>query len=116
MKRVLVLILALIFAAGCAPQAPVSNENVMLVLEQSHKVIKVGESVTFTARATGTAGRDEEIKWASSGGEMSQPNGMERYTRVTYEKPGSYSVQAKLYVDEKLVDQQQVLVQVDPLT
>lgn len=101
---------------GCAPKAPISNEEVHFAVEQSHSLVKAGESVTFTAHATGTAGRKESIRWRTDGGELSLVNNMERYARVEYDKPGTYVVIASLYVDGNLVDEEQALVRVDPLT
>ena len=103
-------------ALGCSPSAPISNENIALVLEQSHTIVKAGESVTFTARATGTAGREEKIKWEAKGGDLESLNDMERYARVEYDKPGVYTVLASLYVDGTLLDQEQAVVRVDPLS
>ena len=114
MKKFLTILL---FATiGCSATAPVSNQNVALVLEQSHTLVKAGESVTFTAHASGVAGRDEKIKWEAKGGDLESLNNSQRYARVEYDKPGDYAVVASLFVDGALVDQQQAIVRVDPLS
>jgi len=97
-------------------RVPVSNENVSLALEQSHTLVKAGESVTFTAHATGTAGRNEKIDWEARGGDLKSLNDSQRYARIEYDKPGLYTVLASLYVDGRLVDQEKAVVQVDPLS
>ena len=115
-KTLLIALYMLVYwIAGCVSTPPVSNINVALVLEQSHEVVKAGESVTFTAHATGVAGRDHEIKWKNEGGDFSSL-GEERYARVQYDKPGIYSVTASLFLDGKLVDQRRAQVKVDPLS
>ncbi len=80
--RNLIFIAVLLMCASCATRTPVSNENVMLALEQSHATITAGESVTFTARTTGTAGRKERIVREAKGGDIKLLNDMERYARV----------------------------------
>ena len=114
MKKILTVLFVTLIS-GCSARAPVSNADVALVVEQSHTLVKAGESVTFTAHATGTAGRKEKIKWESQGGDVELLNGMERYARVEYDKPGTYAVVASLYVDGSLVSRQNTVVQVDPL-
>jgi len=115
MKKIL-LLSTLAALSACSVSVPVSNQNVDLVVEQSHTLIKAGESVTFTAHATGVAGRDEEIKWETKGGDLYSLNDSERYARVEFDKPGMYAVQASLYVDGKLVDQERSMVQVEPVS
>ena len=108
------LMLAVLLGA-CAPRRPISNENIDLALEQSHTVVKVGESVTFTANATGIAGRSDKIRWESDGGSLQNPNNMDRYAQVKYSTPGLYDVTASLIVDGELVDQEVAKVRVEPL-
>lgn len=112
-RGVLAVIAALII--GCASQVSVSDRNVDLALEQSHLKVKAGETVTFTARASGIAGRDETIRWESSGGELKHPNQMNRYAQVTYPHSGTYAVIAKLLVDGRTIDQERAIVTVEPL-
>lgn len=113
----MVIALALTTSACSDRRVAMSNENVDLAVEQSHTVIKVGESVTFTAHATGTAGRDEDIKWRTKGGgDLESLNDSERYARVTYKNPGQYAVLISLFVDGKLVDEERAMVQVEPLS
>ncbi len=110
-----VLILSILALFSCGPRAPVSNENIDLAVEQSHRVIKAGEIVTFTAHASGVAGREEKIKWESDSINLDTVNNSERYARATFEKPGIYSVTSKLYVDGKLLDSEKVFVEVQAL-
>ena len=96
MKKIFVITL-FIGLTSCSQHVPVSNQNVIFALEQSHTLVKVGESVTFTARASGVSGRDEKIKWEAKGGDLESINNTERYARVEYTNPGTYAVLATLY-------------------
>jgi plastocyanin len=110
------LLAATFLAAACSPSAPLSNREVDLAVEQSHQVVKAGEAVTFTARASGVAGRDDDIRWESSGGDLELLNDKERHARIDFDDPGTYTVTASLYVDGDLIDQERAMVRVEPLS
>ena len=115
MKTKILAIGLITLLGACSPKVPLTNANVNLLVEQSHQVLKPGESVTFTAHASGTAGRSEKIKWEAKGGDLENLNGMDRYARVQYDKPGTYVVSSSLLVDGVLVDQEVSTVRVEPL-
>ena len=62
-----------------------------------------------------TTGREEEVEWEISDGEVLDTENP-RHLQVKYEEPGVYSVTSKLSVDGDVIRQRSVNVLVQPLT
>jgi hypothetical protein len=80
----------------------------------SHKSVLEGETVTVTTRTANLVGRDANIKWTATGGELeTEQNG--RVARVRFDRPGTYTISARLNVDGEMVETDSVTVTVHPL-
>lgn len=78
-----------------------ANEGLTLNATASNSVINQGEIVTFIVHDKGTLGKDIDIKWSSNGGDIkTEQNG--RVARVQFDKPGTYSVTTKYWIDGNL--------------
>lgn len=90
--------LALGGIAGCATHEVPPTMSV--AIEPSHRHIYVGETVTVFTHTTDAAAADTHIQWKTSGGDL-KPDDNDRIARVTFDKPGTYYVDAMLMVDGK---------------
>lgn len=74
-------------------------ENVKLSVEPSRREAIVGEVITLTAQTENLLGRNATIQWTAPAGDLrTQEDG--RIARVIFEEPGTYSVTARLFIDE----------------
>lgn len=90
-------------------------QNVGFWVEASDDEIVTGELVTFTAHSRNTIGRDAEVRWTSTAGEIeTQDNG--RIARVTFDRPGAYTVTGELLLNGQVVHQDSINVQVDRIS
>ncbi|MEX2219131.1 MAG: hypothetical protein WD749_10275 [Phycisphaerales bacterium] len=90
------------------------DSSIGLKLEQTTRSIVAGEIVTVTARTENLLGRDASIRWLAPGGDLqTEQNG--RTARVRYDQPGTYTITAQLFADEREVRRDQVTVRVNPL-
>lgn len=103
---------ATLFALGCETEPKPGEVPVGFDVTASHSSIVAGESVTFTATTANTHGRDAEIRWESTGGEMTEVDD-DRVRRVTFDEPGEYKVSADLLIEGKRVATDIVKVYVD---
>jgi plastocyanin len=87
------------------------NSDVGFSINASHTDIMVGETVTLTARTTDTLGRDVDVKWTSTGGNLDTERG-NRIARVTFDKPGTYSVRGDLYLNGNVYKSDQKVITV----
>lgn len=79
----------------------VSARELMFDIEPSRSTVLVGENVTILAYSEGTLGRDTQLEWDASGGELfTEDNG--RTARVYFDEPGTYVVQSNLILDGRL--------------
>src|ERR1700733_5426197 len=69
-------------------------------IEPSHRHVYVGETVTVFTHTIDASASDTKIKWNTSGGTLT-PDDNDRIARVTFDKPGTYYVDALLMVDGK---------------
>lgn len=95
-------LLVLAFVFGCESQPKPGEVPVGFDVDASRERIMAGENVTFTATTTNTYGRDADIRWETTGGEIEDVDG-DRVKRVTFDEPGEYKVSADLLLDEKRV-------------
>lgn len=91
--------------AACQPRQiepdPWTAETVDLNVRASHREVLAGEIVTFTASTRDTFGRDARVEWDAAGGELTMDeNG--RIARVQFDRPGTYVVTARLYINDEL--------------
>jgi PKD repeat protein len=83
-------------------------------LRSSADEIVVGEIVTFTTRSSNVAGRPTQIEWSTTGGQLStEVDG--QVARVQFERPGTYTVTARLLIDNQLVESDSKTVKVRSL-
>lgn len=74
-----------------------------------------GEIATVTVQSANTLGRDAEVRWETSGGDLTtQQNGM--VARIRFDQPGRYVVTSRLYLDGDLVQRDSTNIEVVPLT
>ena len=84
-------------------------------IRASNDEVLTGEIVTLTTRSTNLAGRQTHIDWKSDGGDLrTEENG--RIARVQFDRPGTYTVSARLMIDDGLVESDSVSIQVKPVT
>jgi len=107
-------------AVGCNEHSSYSDNpdrratTTSLSIEPSSREIVSGETVTFSAHTTDTYGRDADINWSSTAGDLKrEENG--RIARVTFKDVGTYTVKAALVVDGKTVQTDMVEIRVKPI-
>ncbi len=89
--------MAILVACESGPSRTYSNVN--FELDSSHDSIYVGESVTVWAETENTIGREPEIKWTTTGGDLEElRNGS--VVRVTFDTPGTYKVSGRLELED----------------
>src|SRR6185503_14469841 len=77
--------------------------------------IVAGELVTVTVKSANTLGREAEVRWETTGGELTtEQRGM--VARVHFDQPGRYVVTSRLYLDGDLVQRDSTNIEVVPLT
>lgn len=110
------LALGLLASPGCNsgpssdPQAQVD-----LDVQPNSKNLVVGESATLFARTQDVYGRDAKIEWDTTAGHVETlENG--RAARVQFDKPGMYTVTARLMIDGREVRRDSANINVKPLT
>ena len=113
-------ILALGAGAACnsSPRSSTGDpavNRVGLSLEPSTRDLMVGETVTITARSQDTYGRDSQLNWSSTAGQVNtEQNG--RIARVKFDQPGTYTVSAVLMIDGREARREAVEIRVKPLS
>lgn len=83
-------------------------------LKPSTHNIYAGEIVTVMTRSRNTLGKDARVEWSANGGKLETIDN-NRVARVQFDQPGSYKVQAKLYVGNDLQDTEEVKIDVKPI-
>lgn len=90
----------------------VAGREVGFEIEPSRTNVLVGENVTVMARSENILGREAQIEWDASGGELfTEERG--RLARVYFDEPGEYNVQANLILDGRLARSDTVTITVD---
>lgn len=85
-----------------------------LALRSSAREIYAGELVTVTAATQNLVGREADIQWTTTGGELTtEENG--RIARVRFDRAGTYVVSAQLLLNGEVVRTDQTTVVVRPL-
>lgn len=83
-------------------------------IESSGRDVMVGETATFIARTRDTYGRDADIRWSSTAGEMNEEQDG-RVARVRFKESGTYTVKATLLVDGREIQTAMTEVRVRPV-
>lgn len=100
---------------GCATTDQAADGQPTFSIRASNDEVLTGEIVTLTTRSTNLAGRQSQIEWSSTGGDVTtEENG--RIARVQFDRPGKYTVSARLNVDDQLVESDTVSIDVRPVT
>ena len=94
--------------AAVAPAPPT------IAMTSSNRQIATGEVTTFSVSSENTLGRDAQVEWTTTGGELrTEDNG--RIARAMFNQPGAFTVTAVLLVDGREVDRDSVTINVRPL-
>lgn len=96
----------LMVAHGCrmpqetrTQQTGLAAQQVDFWIEPSRSSILAGETVTLTVRDQDTAGRDLNIEWSTTGGELTTERN-NRIARVRFDTPGVYTITGRLFADD----------------
>lgn len=113
------LALGLGLAGGCQSggraDADGLRSRVALELEPSTTRLVQGEIVTIMAHTENTFGREVQVEWANTAGDLQiEQNG--RVARVQFDQPGTYTVWARMLVDGREVRRDSVNIDVRPVT
>jgi hypothetical protein len=104
-------------ANGCSSSPytdPLADTRPQIDIKTSNKEIVEGEVTTLTLKSRNTLGRDAEIEWSTTGGDLdTSENG--QTARVRFEQPGMYTVTARLLVNDVEMDREMVTINVRPL-
>jgi len=106
----------LVAATGCHSMDEYSKKDhaLKLSVQPSARKCVVGETITFFSRTENTLGRDAKLDWTTTGGSLKTTE-EGRVAQVTFDKPGTYSVDGVLMADGKEVDRATTVVTVSPL-
>lgn len=109
---ILTLALGAMLTLGACNRNGVAAREVMFELNPSRSEVLVGENVTIFASSENVLGRDSQIEWDASGGELfTEENG--RLARVYFDEPGTYIVQANLVLDGRLARNASTTIEVN---
>ena len=108
------MLVAPIAMTGCQNNTRMANENLSLSVTSSADTVNAGEIVTFMVQDKGTLGKDIDIKWSSTGGDLDTEKG-DRVARVQFDEAGTYTVTAKFWVDGNEYQTERKTVKVRPL-
>lgn len=102
-------LVALLAAAGLAGAAcddtgwarRTPTDRVEFAVMPSRTELLVGETATFTVRSANVLGQEPRVEWSTNGGTLTTEE-ENRVARVTFDKAGTYLVEAKLFLKEQL--------------
>ncbi len=103
-------------STGCTPRSEYSRKDAALKLDVKPSATKcvVGETITFFSHTENTLGRNAKLEWTTTGGTLKTED-ENRVARVTFEKPGTYSVDGVLMADGREVERSTNVVTVSAL-
>jgi hypothetical protein len=100
---------------GCDTTDRAAEGQPTFSIRASNDEVFTGEIVTLTTRSSNLAGRQSQVEWSSTGGDINtEENG--RIARVQFDRPGKYTVSARLQVDDQLVESDSVSIDVRPVS
>ena len=95
-------------------RAAVAPAPASISMTASNRQIVTGEVTTFSVASENTLGRDAQVEWTTTGGELrTEDNG--RIARAMFNQPGAYTITAVLLLDGIEVDRDSVTINVRPL-
>lgn len=88
---------------GCKTNSSETGENpASIALSPVNKTVAPGDTTTLTVTSRNTVGRDAEVRWMSTGGNLEVlENG--RMARATFDMPGTYTITSALFIDGREV-------------
>jgi len=106
-------------SGGCAgdnhhTNTPLAEADPQIDIVTSNEDVAVGDSTTLTVKSKNTLGHNAQVQWDTTGGSLS-PEDSGRIARVRFDKPGSYTVTAKLMIDGRVYDQDSVTIEAHPV-
>src|SRR4051812_34993241 len=95
-------------SGGCAgdnhhSSTPVAEAEPQIDIATTNKEIAVGDTTTLTVTSRNTLGHNAQVQWDTTGGNLT-PGDNGRLARVQFDKPGTYTVSAKLMIDGRVYD------------
>lgn len=105
-----ILIVGLAAFTGCRMPGQAQPDRTMSMatnyvdfwIESSRQEVLVGEVVTLMVRDQDTAGREINIEWSTTGGELSTERN-NRIARLQFDSPGEYTVTGRMYADDIVI-------------
>jgi plastocyanin len=85
-----------------AQPAGLAAQQVDFWVEPSRRTVLAGETVTLTVRDQDTAGRDVNIEWSATGGEITTERN-NRIARIQFDTPGVYTITGRMYADDMVM-------------
>jgi hypothetical protein len=80
----------------------------------SNKQVAVGDTTSLTVNSRNTFATNSQIRWDASGGKVTtEDNG--RIARVKFDRPGTYTVTARLVINGQVVDSDSTTIEARPL-
>ncbi len=89
-------------------------DGIELNVRSSDQSVLSGQVVVLTADATNALGRDVRVEWDAPGGELETEEGG-HIARVRYDRPGTYIIVSRLYVNDDLHRTETTRVTVRPV-
>jgi hypothetical protein len=108
---------SLTMLTGCPPERrtdPVRATEPTLTLMPTASTVYEGEVVSVMTRTQNLLGREADIQWATTGGELTTEDN-DRIARVRFDRAGTYVVSAQLFVNGELRQTDTVTVNVRPI-
>jgi hypothetical protein len=115
--------LAALYTVGCnmgsdkkedPANDPLISSQPQISLVASNKEIVQGDTTTLTVDSRNTLGRNAQIEWTATGGEV-QTDDSGRVARVRFDTPGVFTVLGRLLIDGQEVDREMMNINVRPL-
>lgn len=94
---------ALLLAPACAhdqSSSATATAQPNIHIEASNRDVVVGDTVTVSARTENAYGNDAKIKWRTTGGDL-KTESSDTIARVTFKKPGTYTVTARVSAKDR---------------
>lgn len=93
---------------------PFIEDRPQISLRAANREIVAGDTTTLSIFSKNTLGRDAEVEWSSTGGNITTDEN-NRIARLSFQDSGVYTVTARLLVDGQEVDRESTNITVRPL-
>ena len=94
-----VAVAALLLTACDSGPEPAEMDDIVFDIDSSNSNPYAGEIVTFTVDAYNTLGKDTEVNWDITGGDIVKRSKDGAMIQVQFDDPGEYIVNADLIVE-----------------